>query len=399
MILPFPLIRRAAVAAVLAGGLPAGRSAAAPAPVKVPPPHAAIVAMSGTVQVMLAGSKTRLTGKIHAMVPEGALVMTGANSTCELVFMNAHHLRLGPETTVRIEGLPRPAGIARILLAMLKGRVHASVDPSLHTEFGLSAGTAVAAVKGTDFEVTTLANGEVSIAVRNGTVLVGTYNGTDLNAAFAAAQAGGVTVPAGYRTHTTVANGVATATRTPSAASLHVVQITGTMRITTTEGTVIVHAGDPIPDIPPGAEVTMVDGTAVLESNGISVRAEAGNHFTFDVGTNAAGRPSVSLQPLEGSSTVKMEVAGSLVSVQANEAATGAVDANGNATLIATHGTITVVDPLGHATEVTENSTATVVKYIPTGTGGTDGVPGGTDGVPGTNTTPAYRIEISPSAP
>ncbi|MFH1725766.1 MAG: hypothetical protein ABII00_14240 [Elusimicrobiota bacterium] len=88
-------------------------------------------------------------------------------------------------------------------------------------------------------------------------------------------------------------------------AKMQIVSFTGQVQIKLEDGSIIgVVPGAPVPEIPEGAEIVVVSGEAVFESEGTVVTAAKGDSFTFDSGPDgvqiAATGATTSLQVTAG---------------------------------------------------------------------------------------------------
>ncbi|MBI3288410.1 MAG: hypothetical protein HYZ74_02690 [Elusimicrobia bacterium] len=83
-----------------------------------------------------------------------------------------------------------------------------------------------------------------------------------------------------------VSAAVAAQAATPKPVKLN--SVTGSVQIKTASGVMTVKAGEPIPEIPAGAEITVLTGDAVVESGGVTVKANAGDSFTVGAGKDGA---------------------------------------------------------------------------------------------------------------
>jgi hypothetical protein len=106
-------------------------------------------------------------------VAPGDTARTGELSTAELSVGGARVI-LAPSTGLRLEGSVRSEDASTTLLELLYGRVRAVLDAVLGDgeEFRLAGPTAVAIVRGTDFEVASPDPGVTQISVFRGRVLV-----------------------------------------------------------------------------------------------------------------------------------------------------------------------------------------------------------------------------------
>lgn len=69
-------------------------------------------------------------------------------------------------------------------------------------------------------------------------------------------------------------------------AAIKMTNVTGEVQIKTAGGVMTVKKGEPIPDIPAGAEIIVVSGEATVESGGLTVKAGAGDSFTVTPGAS-----------------------------------------------------------------------------------------------------------------
>ncbi len=106
-------------------------------------------------------------------VAPGDTARTGELSTAELSVGGAR-VTLSPNTGLRLEGIIRSDEAASTLLELLYGRVRSVLEAVLGDgdEFRISGPTAVAIVRGTDFEISVPGPGVTQIAVYRGRVLV-----------------------------------------------------------------------------------------------------------------------------------------------------------------------------------------------------------------------------------
>ncbi len=69
-------------------------------------------------------------------------------------------------------------------------------------------------------------------------------------------------------------------------AAIKLAGVTGEVKIKTANGVMTVKKGEPVPDIPAGAEIIVVSGEATVESGGLTVKAGAGDSFTVTPGAS-----------------------------------------------------------------------------------------------------------------
>ena len=150
-----------------------------PAPVLAGPAEsgtqylATIASMTKMVRVQIKEGADLTPAAVGTQLPEGAQVVTLADAKCEVRFTQAHFVRLGPDSRLKIARMERKKG-ARVLLQLLAGRVKAMINRSLGEEadFGIYGATTVTAVKGTDYDMARDEKDIVTVLINDGRVNV-----------------------------------------------------------------------------------------------------------------------------------------------------------------------------------------------------------------------------------
>jgi hypothetical protein len=141
---------------------------------------ATITTMTPLVRVKMKADAAPVTATADMQLPEGSQVITLAGGACEIRFSRAHIMRLEAMTTVTIQRMPKRSAM-RILVQLLGGRARAMVDRMrADSDFGMYAATTITAVKGTDYEMTRSATGEVEVEVNEGKVDTAEMKSEDL---------------------------------------------------------------------------------------------------------------------------------------------------------------------------------------------------------------------------
>lgn len=103
----------------------------------------------------------------------GDQVRTGESSSLHLVLADGSSLVLGPNTEATLKDLGPGGPGSSTVITLLKGLLNAMVEKlGPDASFEVQTGNAVAAVKGTDFEVST-ASDDTAVTVAEGTVQLG----------------------------------------------------------------------------------------------------------------------------------------------------------------------------------------------------------------------------------
>ncbi len=108
-----------------------------------------------------------------AVLTTGQIVGTGEVSSTVLAVSSAR-VTLQPDSALRLDARVESGGVGRTLLELLYGRARAVIETVLDDgeEFSISGPTAVALVRGTDFEVAVPRPGVTTVAVHRGVVEV-----------------------------------------------------------------------------------------------------------------------------------------------------------------------------------------------------------------------------------
>ncbi len=126
---------------------------------KPPVKSATVTKLEGTLQTATAETGPWTPLKLKASVPEGAIVKTGPKSRAELSLPGDSVLRIGPDSRLKLNKLLFPADKqnAQVEARLISGRVWARVmnlfGGPAEPRFRVSAGNAVAGVRGTAFEI------------------------------------------------------------------------------------------------------------------------------------------------------------------------------------------------------------------------------------------------------
>lgn len=113
--------------------------------------------------------------------------------------------------------------------------------------------------------------------------------------------------------------------------AMKVISFTGQIQIKMPDGSIVgIVPGAAIPDIPAGAEVTVISGEAVLTAGGVAVEANAGDSFTYSVDAKS-GQATIkvetgSVSVISGGTTSEVAAGGS-----ANLSSSGTANATGGA--------------------------------------------------------------------
>ncbi|MEK7474137.1 MAG: FecR family protein, partial [Candidatus Coatesbacteria bacterium] len=283
---------------------PAPEPAAAAPVVTVKPaaPVTAAVGASpglGTIETAVGDVRVRLRPGIPAQkatvglkLGEGAVVRTGPTGRCFIRFGVTDLVRISPNSELWLAQLRAPkAGKTVTVLQLLLGRARAMLRrngvASGQFDFVIAAGTAVAAVKGTDFEVSfPKADGPVNVRVDDGVVMMGGISSWDVaevvNMVGAMARgAAGRPVAEGFAIAVDSATG---AMQSPRASvprtNLEVVSSAGQVTVVTGGKTVRAWPGD---EVPPGGKIIVSGGAAVFAAPKEAVEAGAGAQFSYQV--------------------------------------------------------------------------------------------------------------------
>lgn len=176
---------------VLALLLPAGVSAQQKASGKPGKPVnvARVTRLEGTLESASAEAGPWTPLKLKSTVSEGSILRTGPKTRAELALPGDSVIRIGPESRLKLTKIlfPPEKKDARVEARLITGRLWARVSSLFggpDPRFQVSAGNAVAGVRGTAFEINfaeltgdnTAPEPAGSLKVYEGTVAVGRYN-------------------------------------------------------------------------------------------------------------------------------------------------------------------------------------------------------------------------------
>jgi hypothetical protein len=268
----------------------------------------------GTIETAVGDVRVRLRPGIPAQkatvglkLAEGAVVRTGPTGRCFVRFGVTDLVRISPNSELWVAQLKAPkAGKTLTVLQLLLGRARAMLrrngvpGAGAEYDFVIAAGTAVAAVKGTDFEVNfPKADGPVSVRVDDGVVMMAGVSSWDISEVVKtvgamARGAAGRPVVEGFSIAVDSSSG---AMQSPRASvprtNLEVVSAAGQVTVVTGGKTVRAWPGD---EVPPGGKIMVTGGAAVFAAPKEAVEAGAGAQFSYEVklvGTTAGGPAEV----------------------------------------------------------------------------------------------------------
>ena len=137
---------------------------------------ATMTRLSGVVEVLPFGSEAWRLSSVDDQIDVGDRIRTGSSSAATLVFFDGSTADLGATSDVTIAQMRsrRDGGNKTIVLHQWLGHMHNRVNPLNDTSsrFRVETPTAVAAVRGTEFTITTEADGATHVAVIEGVVNV-----------------------------------------------------------------------------------------------------------------------------------------------------------------------------------------------------------------------------------
>lgn len=141
------------------------------------PRAATVLSLEGTVQVESDGQWHALDP--GALVGPGDRIRTSDGASLHLVLADGSSIALGPNTEVRLDEMGSGAEASTTLISLAQGLLNAMVEHlKSGSRFEIRSPGAVAAVKGTDFEVSeSQAGTDTSVTVQEGTVQLGDKKG------------------------------------------------------------------------------------------------------------------------------------------------------------------------------------------------------------------------------
>jgi len=251
----------------------------------------------GDVRVRLRSGSPAQKATVGLKLVEGAVLRTGPTGRVFIRFGPTDLVRISPNSEMWIAQLRAPkAGKAQTILQLLAGRARAMLRRKAVTasdyDFVMSAGTAVAAVKGTDFEMSfPKADGPVNVRVDDGVVMMAGIASWDLADILGAVSSmtkgvGGRAVSMGFAVTVDSGTGrIGTPQPSPPRTRLEVVSAAGRVTVTTGTRTVRAWPGD---EVPPGARIVVSGGEAVFAGPREAVEAGSGAQFSYEVRVGAA---------------------------------------------------------------------------------------------------------------
>ena len=155
--------------------------------------QAIVLKVKGTVTVIAAGQTEPVTLKVGDKLPQGATIVTGADSEVDVQAFNGAVATIKSGSTVNLEKLSvtTSGGVVTKQTALLNlkvGAIYSNIDPANHNinDYGIRTPKGVAAARGTTYGVQVKADGTVQLFVTTSAV---TFYNTSTGKS--------VTVPAG----------------------------------------------------------------------------------------------------------------------------------------------------------------------------------------------------------
>jgi len=139
------------------------------------PVTASLQSVTGDVQIMLPGGSWQ-AGTVNMSLPSGTQIKTGAKSSATVKWSSSNTLKINPFTNFTIKDIdidPRTKTVTSNL-DLTTGKVKAKAE-KLHnpsSEFSISTPTAVAGVRGTEFDMENTPENTTSVTTRTGSVEV-----------------------------------------------------------------------------------------------------------------------------------------------------------------------------------------------------------------------------------
>lgn len=314
----------------------------------------------GPVYLQRAGTSGWELVEAPAEIGDGDTLKTGPDGAAELAFADG--------TTARITGNAQfhlqAAAPRRMSFFMKLGLLEAFVKHMPGRQFQVRTPTSVAAIRGTDFRVEVAPSGQTSWSLFTGTLGIFDARGSQvvLRANHSVSidnrgQAGSPrTLPpdvkplvqpqikAGEETKGPVRTAAG-----PAKTTLRVAALTGEIEVEV-NGRKTVYKGDSLPsdlELPAGARVKVLSGTAVLVGPQVSVQAGPGADLDYNA-VVAEGRVEASITAHSGSSKFQLEVGGRIAVMSSGDKAS-VVSTPTNAEMMSAAGRIPIVDPNGAA--------------------------------------------------
>lgn len=113
----------------------------------------------GTILVVKGKSKTESNGKLSVLeqgstIKAGSVIKTQKNSYLRVIFIDETQMDLGPDTEVKVEKFPKGGpGLLSLLVGHARVRYIEKTTKKIRQKMAIRTPTALAEVKGTDFEI------------------------------------------------------------------------------------------------------------------------------------------------------------------------------------------------------------------------------------------------------
>lgn len=288
----------------------------------LPAVSASVASVEGDVQLQQAAVPGWIPAATGKLLSSGDALKTGASGSAVLAFSDGTKVRLGPNSSQVTERLQ--PGKVEVNLSI--GLIEAWVKKLAGRRFTVRTPTAVASVRGTEFRAEVDASGQTTVDLFGGSLdLTDRFgNQTSLDsgqrivadAKAGVAEAKPVPIPAEVKPKPEPAvqlppppkaeeggkkPAAAPAPVKAEAPKAKIVSFTGTLVITLADGTKIsVKPGEPVPDIPPGATISVTDGVAVVTSGDQAVEVKPGTSVSLSTEgafTTAGAAPAPAPEP------------------------------------------------------------------------------------------------------
>ncbi|MBI5243441.1 MAG: FecR domain-containing protein [Elusimicrobia bacterium] len=267
----------------------------------LPVVSASVASAQGDVQLQQAAAPGWIPAATGKLLSSGDALKTGASGSAVIAFSDGTKLSLGPNSSQVMERL-QPG---RVEVNLSIGLIEAWVKKLAGRRFTVRTPTAVASVRGTEFRAEVDASGRTTVDLFGGSLDLTDHfgNQTSLDSGqrivadvkAGVAEAKPVPIPPEVKPKPEPAVALPpppkaeeggkkpeTAPVKAEASKAKIVSFTGTLVITLADGKKIsVKPGEPIPDIPPGATITVTDGVAVVASGDQAMEVKAGTSVSL----------------------------------------------------------------------------------------------------------------------
>jgi len=268
----------------------------------------------GKVIVKLSAETPQRDANAGMALPVGAVVATGATGRAVIRFNATDTVRLGSSTQLKIVRHDTTPGSSSItLLKLLVGSVRSRLTRPAAVKslnFGVQAGQAVCAVKGTDFEATGQKGVDPVFTCYTGLLVVGRVaaDGNLENAFNNLASKGGRSVAAGFMV--TATGLMPKAVPAPVLKSLEIVS----GKVTVVENGQKVTKG-PGEVVEPGTKVSVGEGGVLLAGSKMAVEGAEGSDFTLSSKPDSKGTVSLVVTVGGNSQMVTVDTGAELVPI------------------------------------------------------------------------------------